>query len=43
VSKNWPNNLKVGSCFTNLVEFIVVDAKLEELEEVEGCFDRYEI
>jgi hypothetical protein len=43
VSKNWPNNLRVGYCFTNLVELIEVDAKLEELEEFEGCFDRYEI
>jgi hypothetical protein len=43
VRKNWPNNLRVGCCFTNLVELIEVDAKLEELEEFEGCFDRYEI
>ncbi len=43
VSKNWSNNPRVG-CFTNLVELIEANAKLEEeLEEFEGCFDRCEI
>lgn len=47
MSKNWSNNPRVGCCFTNLVELIKADAKLEEeleeFDEFEGCFDRYEI
>ncbi len=43
MSKKWSNNPRVG-CFTNLVELIEANAKLEEeLEEFESCFDRYEI
>jgi hypothetical protein len=39
VSKNWPNDPRVGSFPTNLVELIEVDVELEEeLEEFEGFF-----
>jgi hypothetical protein len=31
VNKNWPNDIKVGcKSFSNLVEFITIDAYLEE-------------
>jgi hypothetical protein len=44
VNKNWPNDPRVGSFPTNLVELIEVDVELkEELEEIEGSFDRDEI
>jgi hypothetical protein len=44
VSKKWPNDPRVGSFPTNLVELIEVDVELEEeLEEFEGSFDRDEI
>jgi hypothetical protein len=44
VCKNGPNNPRVCSFLTNLVEFIKVNVKLEEeLEEVEGFFDRDDI
>ncbi len=44
MSKNWPNDPRVGSFPTNLVELIEANVKLEEeLEEFEGSFDRDEI
>jgi hypothetical protein len=44
VSKNWPNNPRVGSFPTNVIELVEVDVQFEEeLEEFEGSFDRDEM
>ncbi len=44
MSKNWPNNLGVGSFPINVVELVEVNLKFkEELEEFEGSFDRDEM
>ncbi len=45
MSKNWPNDLKVGcKSPSNLVEFIEVNWDLEkELEQFEGDFKRDEV
>ncbi len=45
VSKNWPNDLKVGcKSPSNLVEFIEVNWDLEKgLEQFEGDFKRDEV
>jgi len=45
VNKNWPNDPKI-SCyksFFNLVELLEINAKIEDLEEFERTFERYEI
>jgi hypothetical protein len=44
VSKNWPNNLGVGSFPISVVELVEVNVKFEEeLEEFEGSFDKDEM
>jgi len=44
VCKNGPNNPRLGSFPTNLVELIRVNVKLEEeLEKFEGFFDRNDV
>jgi hypothetical protein len=44
ISKNWPNDAKVGyKSPSDLVEFIETDEQLEEeLQEFEGEFEREE-
>ncbi len=44
ISKNWPNDAKVGyKSPSDLVEFIEMDEQLEEeLQEFEGEFEREE-
>ncbi len=45
VSKNWPNDPKIGcKSQSNLLEFLKRDVHLEvELEEFEGEFERDEV
>jgi hypothetical protein len=45
VSKNWPNDLRIGCKIpSNLVDFIESDLNLEKkLEEFEGPFERDEV
>jgi hypothetical protein len=45
VSKNWPNDAKVGcKSLNDLVEFIEMDEQLEEeLQEFEGEFEQEKI
>jgi hypothetical protein len=45
VSKNWPNNSKVGcKASSNIVKIIEMDGDLdEELEQFEGDFERDEV
>ncbi len=45
VSKNWPNDYKVGcKASSNLVEIIEMDGDLEEeSEQLEGDFERDEV
>jgi hypothetical protein len=45
VSKNWPNDAKVGCKFPNdFVEFVEMDEQLEEeLQEFKSEFERIEI
>jgi hypothetical protein len=45
VNKNWPSDpwISCYKSFSNLVELIEINAKIEDLEEFEKTFERDEI